>query len=118
MDLFFFFFFFSLFSLCTKHKTQQLEETVERMLSEGDLYGDGQISLEELKEVMRTPGPGFSRQESASSMGSLPGDEYRRLSSHNSDFGTNLDNIDEEEKEKVSISSNDVVVLNKKETRK
>ena len=33
----------------------QVEETVDRMLSEGDLFGDGQISLEELKEVMRSP---------------------------------------------------------------
>ena len=33
---------------------EQVEETVERMLSEGDIEGDGVIS-EELKQVMRMP---------------------------------------------------------------
>jgi calcium-dependent protein kinase len=49
----------------------QLEETVDRMLSEGDLVGDGQISLEELKEVMRSPAKRYARFESASSVGSF-----------------------------------------------
>jgi calcium-dependent protein kinase len=34
---------------------EQLTETVDRMLSEGDINHDGQISLEELKQVMRSP---------------------------------------------------------------
>ena len=50
---------------------EQLIETVDRMLSEGDLLGDGQISLEELKEVMRSPAKRYARFDSSASASSV-----------------------------------------------
>ena len=53
---------------------EQLTETVDRMLSEGDINHDGQISLEELKQVMRSPATRqgkYGRHESSSSVESV-----------------------------------------------
>jgi calcium-dependent protein kinase len=59
---------------------EQVEETVERMLSEGDIKGDGVISLEELQQVMRMPMPVHDRSSSLSDTSSARGSYDRSAS--------------------------------------
>ena len=59
---------------------EQVEETVERMLSEGDIKGDGVISLEELQQVMRMPMPVHDRSSSLSDSTSARGSYDRSAS--------------------------------------
>lgn len=67
---------------------EQVEETVERMLSEGDVKGDGVISLEELQQVMRMQAPtsdriragkNYDRSESAESLARVEFEDVSKL---------------------------------------